>query len=91
MDAKDLIIGEIYYHINNHIFKILSIQGDRIQASYIYKNVFTHYTNYFANTITATDFRKATQEEKQWLEACIEANKFIPREQIKFDIYYEIY
>lgn len=36
-------------------------------------------------------FRPATQEEMNWLNACIQAEKFIPFDEVNQSINYEIY
>lgn len=84
LKVEDLVEGEIYfgeYVCCDIIFKPRQCE--------LYNNIsFFKYNN----PTYITKLRVATQEEKQWLEACILANKFIPKEEalkskkMKFEI-----
>ena len=47
-----------------------------------------HVQGYFSSNFKQS---LASEEEKQWLEACIKANKFIPLKDVQMSINYEIY
>lgn len=83
LKVKNLVKGEIYY--------LKETQGD----SYIFtdsdtfeycKYIFINQDDFCIEGDFSTDcgielLRVATQEEKDWLNACIKANKFIPKEE----------
>lgn len=84
LKIEDLVEGEIYYHKCDQFSYIIKFSklgyNNRIEG---YCNVCLNINSYdrsYANT-TITELRVASQEEKDWLNACIKANKFIPKEE----------
>lgn len=96
LTVNDLVKGEIYYSNSNHnndyyfIFKFDRLgNGIDAEKDYIYTKYQLGYFNheYFfdkegLNSAHHANLRLATSEEKQWLEVCIKANKFIPKEKV---------
>jgi hypothetical protein len=82
LTVDDLVEGEIYWtdKPNEYIFK--ASKNGKGYNGFIYKN-------YIFNNIKDETFkewgilRKATPEEKQWLETCISLNKFVTLEESK--------
>ncbi len=72
----NLISGEIYVAENKTIFQH---QSDNNAAYYFGYGNTTFEKN--GGNFTHKKDRLATKEEKQWLEACIKATKFIPKEE----------
>lgn len=98
MTEDELVYMEIYspgYESNNWILKFENFNHN--------KDIFGYWMNAknksFGHSAWGTlnffnvngNGRKATFEERMHLEACIKANKFIPLEQVKMSINYEIY
>lgn len=86
-----MIENEIYVSIDtNNIF-----MWGTINSKYYFGNTkgsppnqnFSKGSGGFRNT----KYRLANQKEKQWLLACIAANKFIPLNQIKLNKIYSLY
>ena len=88
---KDLKIGEIYYMLPyptqggcEYIIKVEDFDTI-VKGTYIEIKHFKQFTKSSNNVININTFldvaRLATEEEKQWLQACIDANKYIPKEE----------
>ena len=90
MDAKDLIIGEIYISLFNSRGYIFKYNGSKSNVQHLGKFNKMYSTSGY-DFYNGFPIENATQEEKAWLEACIAANKFIPRKEVKFNLFYEIY
>jgi hypothetical protein len=80
LKMKDLVVGEIYYGGFSYITKkdgwIFKYKADELKVDSWHFNGGSH----------SHDFdwvRPATDEEKQWLEACIKAGKFVSFEDSK--------
>lgn len=83
----DLVKGEIYCNICDYDFLFIysHIDGEKIIGNNYMtsKNARSYYKTGFFNGIIAAKYRKATDEEKQWLQACIKAGKFVSLEDSK--------
>jgi hypothetical protein len=107
MRSSEAIIGEYYHVLypQQGTFLVIRMDGigktnrgkideDRIIGPHLanMNNPKFNYTE--SSLIYFGDDRKtriATWEERQWLDACIDANQFIPKDKIKFQSTYEIY
>lgn len=93
VSKKDLVKGEIYYiHVKlaefyNPIY-IQKWKGPdiRIKDKKFHKN----WVSYDVD-IKFLELRKATSEEKQWLEECIKRDTFVPFDQIKIEKIHELW
>ena len=79
MEQKDLIKEEIYKSSNGHIFKYKDEVSDK-------NLVLTRNNNYDKSGATInlgleSPFSIPTSEEKHWLNECIKADEFIPKEE----------
>jgi len=85
MTYRDLIPGEIYYCTYelglSYLNKIKDKDCNIIAYIDTKSNIYTK-----GGSCNSLDCRLATIEEKQWLEVCIKANKFIPKNEIIFDL-----
>lgn len=93
MTNKDLKDNEVYYDkwrtgmgIYEGIYKIKSLTdkdkyGNFKISSIIYITEKGFYTNRRIAATNLENLRLATEEEKQWLNKCIELNKYIPKEE----------
>ncbi len=80
LTQSQLVKGEIYTHYNHDKSSrnLIGIYNkDYNWNYYINQSDFSKYANLSASFY----FKTATSEEKQWLEACIKANKFISKEE----------
>ena len=100
MKSTELIVGEVYTTVNftnqrRSIFEhnnensgnanISFYSGDLNEPSYYSRNAGNRFSNY-------RDIQLASPQEKEWLIACIIADKLIPEENITFiKNTYEIY
>lgn len=73
LEKKDLIEGEIYVYDKVHVC---------IYPTGPYLSIHGEYYNSTNNWLWTLDIQPATLEQKEWLKACIKANKFIPKEEI---------
>jgi hypothetical protein len=74
-----LIEGEYYYHLEA---RNILIWGKNGTAPYYFTDYSTGFSKNGGNfTNQINKYRLATPEEKQWLDACIEQNKFIPKDE----------
>jgi hypothetical protein len=88
LEVDDLVEGEIYFHGSGNygwlfIFSNLnggSIEGKQCISSKKSSSFYETYCNPYGKD---EELRKATDEEKQWLEACIKAGKFVSFEDSK--------
>jgi len=104
MKSTDLIVGEYYKIMKGDTFLITKNEGpdkdgrgdidlERIKGSCIsnmdgkweYRSATTPYIG------GERAVHLVTWEERQWLDNCIAANKFIPKDRIKLKPQYEIY
>lgn len=88
MKRKDLKIGEIYWEqfdvaIKDKPWAIFIYNGSSINTSVASFFIGENYFSEYYDNRRPINTRLATQEEKAWLKACIEANKFIPKDQVK--------
>lgn len=87
INYNSLIKDEIYYteYMNNacpHIFKYISGKVDKgIANKCIHSNEYTNSIRFFSGPYL-DNLRIATTEEKKWLNVCIKADTFIPKENI---------
>jgi hypothetical protein len=83
LKLEDLVEGEIYSSINNdglYVFKCRESKSNK----YSYRIESTSFERNYCfgrNRTIEQNLKLATPEEKQWLETCIAADKFIPKEQ----------
>lgn len=93
---NDLKIGEIYYCIyedsDEYIFLYENSKSSKVVSI---NSSYSSYSTEIAFTISSFDgngnkIRNTTQQEKDWLNACIEANKFIPLKDIEEDFKFEV-
>lgn len=87
LGIEDLVIGEYYTNYYpklgfRYIIKLGEITNKSITAPYFLNlnNTISFYKQY-SNGFSDCEIRKATEEEKTWLDACILANKFISKEE----------
>ena len=98
MENEELKHGEIYYHeVSNSKFiekfdKFNHNNEAIFRESVSIKDKDRVYRIFDDEDfiLEPTNLRKATQQEKDWLNACIAADKFIPLEEI-INKNYEIY
>lgn len=87
---NELQIGEIYVGIINNYGKkgdiIFKFNGNLNNEDNFFISAAIDKPRYFkigsCCTDTSLKFRKATQQEKDWLNECIKQNKYIPLEEI---------
>ena len=98
LSLQDLIIGEIYVsEVPNHpewrsLFKCISDTDE----DYSYKYRLYTSNDYHGNKLDLREYGftdtnshyKASKEESKWLNVCIKANKFIPKEDL--DLYDDV-
>lgn len=92
LTRKDLENNKYYFYSYGpgYIVKIRDNTDERnIASASVSKDRFILNKKNFS--FLEGDFRPATQEEKNWLDACIQANKFIPFDEVNQSINYEIY
>lgn len=84
LNTNDLKLGDIYYYspadmVESWIFIFKGIDNNT-------RGIDTHYnefsTSYSFGFKPSRILREATPEEKDWLNACIRAGRFIPRDSI---------
>lgn len=81
MFLEELVIGEVYIEkLNSREF--ISKHVSESKSTYIRKNS-TTFSTQGLRVLNSTVVRKATQEEKDWLEHCIKLNKFVSLEDFK--------
>ena len=81
MFNEELVIGEVYLErIDN--FDFISKHVSAKESAYI-KAKDERFSNKGLNIRKSSVVRKATQEEKDWLEHCIKLNKFVSLEDFK--------
>jgi hypothetical protein len=96
LNVNDLVEGEVYVAlcINekwNSIFKC-SESKTRKNSTRLYLNGHKFQSNLpNISWIIEVKFREATYEELKWHEACVRANKLVPKEKIQIESNYEIY
>ena len=96
MKKEELIVGEIYRQ-DNFIFEYCdhknNTKGNIGYGNYIYIICTDQYFVKQREVYNPSSHlvKPATQKEKNWLNACIEANKFIPFDEVNQSINYEIY
>lgn len=84
MDKKDLIVGEIYKYNFNLIFKYLGENEDLKHPTLWIKNkAYNNITWGFG-----LNLELATQEEKEHLQQCIKAGKYVDCKPIKLILHY---
>jgi len=92
LTVNDLIKGEIYFHKCTYSYIIeFSDLGfnNQIKGPHYIEIQYNNYSKNYANT-TIDELRIATQEEKDWLNACIKANKFVSKEEaLKKEVKFE--
>jgi hypothetical protein len=99
LTISDLVEGEIYYcdwynaDKYNYIFEVRK-NGISFKFINLKLKSFGRFGGFYSKKQT---YRKATLEEKIWLEACIKADKYIPKEEalkdeltFTFDLGYSI-
>lgn len=76
LKIKDLVKGEIYRYDyeNKYAIGICSNSETTMTLNIVYSD--SQY--YKSNTVSENKFKKATPEEKHWLNCCIAKNQFIP-------------
>ena len=75
------VVGEYYSQdFGDKLPRIFIYKNDTMQSYYINPNVSVLFRNNFDSTCLKNAV-KATPEEKQWLNACIKANKFLTKEE----------
>ena len=93
LKKEDLVKYEYYIVKYNEEY---IIQCDNLKETYsscIYLNSLKFQKNGsfrfgdIANSNTCIPIRKATQQEIQWLKACIKANKFVPMPEVEETFY----
>lgn len=81
METSELITGE-YYHCNyngtNYIF--IKTDNDVQHINAVTEKLMGIGWNFYASD-GAKDLRKATLEEQNWIKACVEQGKSLPKEQ----------
>ena len=85
IDTDNLIIGQYYYYTYRHGDRyIVKYTGVSSTCSYInfYANGATYYVSRGSLGYVGESIREATQDEIDWLDACIEAGKVVPKEDI---------
>ena len=86
MNISDLIKDQYYTYNNNQYSFILKAYGRDAKADNIGTPVIKGYSNHFCMEgyfNSCTGFKPATQQQINWLNACIKANKFIPESEVK--------
>ena len=84
LTINDLVKGEIYYHhCNNfkYIIKFTKLYGKQINGNgfiSLHNNSFD--SGFYANT-AVKELRIATNDEKKWLNACIDKGRFVSMEE----------
>lgn len=94
LKIEDLIEGEIYYaEYNINRSAIIEARHHSFAGcSGLYNQGGNDQYFYIENGWTCKEnIRIATFEEKEWLEACEKADKFIKREEVKSDNYFEVF
>lgn len=98
MKKEELIVGEIYCYStpsSNNPTHIFIYDGLNIYNTCKSKNWIcitgTILNKESNNFCTLKGVSEASQEKKNWLNACINANKFIPFDEVNQSINYEIY
>lgn len=85
LKIEDLIEGEIYYTINpsnnKYIFKSRESKTSKYSDRLISDGSFNRNDYFGTGGIIERNLRKATSEEKHWLNCCIEKNEFVPYEK----------
>lgn len=75
------VVGEYYSQdFGDKLPRIFIYKNDTMQSYYINPNVSVLFRNNFDSTCLKNAV-KATPEEKQWLNACIKADKFLTKEE----------
>jgi len=95
MKKEELIVGEYYLGSYEHDY-IMIYDGKEECYSHFIEIKQRRYNNNGSFRIKGSFSkfkykRLATQEEKNWLDACIQAEKFIPLDEVNQSINYEIY
>lgn len=92
MKKEELIVGEYYLGNYGHRKYLMIYNGNDNCTSLFINLDYDKFGNSGSFRIKEFNYqRPATQEEKNWLNACIEANKFIPFDKVNQSINYEIY
>lgn len=84
LKVEDLVEGGIYYLTCGVILKVINILIDGyITAVRLNTNTSNRFKASDSIRVVGNECRLATQEEKEWLEECIRANRFIPKKDLK--------
>lgn len=82
LTVDDLVEGEVYYYEDkDNDSWIFKSGGKYNHLEKVENNKIFHKNKHTFGFTRIKTLRFATPEEKQWLEACIKANKFIPKEE----------
>jgi hypothetical protein len=88
MKKQDLKLGEIYVSKDDYIFKLIDFNYGAHNISLVPEREKFYPNN--GGTLglgLAEPFKEATKEEKHWLNKCIEAKQFIPKEVAMKDFF----
>jgi len=78
--TEDLVKGEIYHCLYNDKIYIFKFIKDEINSTVCATRFFQNSWSFWKS---ASKLQKASNLEVNWLEKCIQANKFIPLSEIK--------
>lgn len=85
LKIEDLVKGKIYYTINpsnnKYIFKSRESKTSKYSDRLISDRSFNKNDYFGTGGIIERNLRKATLEEKHWLNCCIKENEFVPYEK----------